>query len=233
MNNLKEMARIPSGFRLADDWEEKLKKAPTNIRMSTKFNRVLNYLSENPEVNTLRALAMGAYGSSDTAAVNQTIKTLKMLGIVEDTGLTSAPMSKAPSERSGMGLGRPKVTNEEDKQLGIEVVRAFSMGREFTEEQKEWIKRAYDKAFGVSDEELNEIEGDYDEFEDDDLDFGYDMDEFGSEDDFDFEDEELFESDEFDEDELYEEYMYESKKKKQTLNENKELKNKWKRISGL
>jgi len=141
---VQEMARIASGFKLAPDWDKKWSVDPG--KNSSKFQKILNYLKEKDEVpTTLKELAMELYNSNDTATVNQAISYLKKQGIVQDTGYMSEPKSATAVRKNEPGVyGRPKITDDSAKMLGLNIIRKFSQGNtDFSEEEKDLIKKMY------------------------------------------------------------------------------------------
>jgi hypothetical protein len=141
---MQEMARIASGFKLTSDWNEKWSVDPG--KNSLKFQKILNYLKEKDEVpTTLKELAIELYNSNDTATVNQSIAYLKKQGVVQDVGYMSEPKSATTVRKNEPGVyGRPKITDDSAKMLGINIVRKFSQGNtNFSEEEKDLIKKIY------------------------------------------------------------------------------------------
>jgi len=111
---LKEMARIAKGFRLADDWQNKWNAIPSGIKDSVRYQRIMQYLQDDEglqkdfkgnAVGTLKDLAMTKFGSADTAAVNQLVRTLKDLGVVVEVGEMVARKGEM-----GTASNDPKVT---------------------------------------------------------------------------------------------------------------------------
>jgi hypothetical protein len=114
-NELSEMARIATGFVLAPDWESKWNAVPDGLKNSVRYQRIISYLQDTESLpkdykggaaGTLKDLAMKKFNSTDTAAVNQLIRTLKDLGVVVNAGEMAA--RKADTE-TGSSTD-PKVT---------------------------------------------------------------------------------------------------------------------------
>ena len=139
---LDEMSRPKSGLKLADDWEEKWNSAPDAVKNSVRFKRIIDYFEEN-ETGTLLDIAQTKCKSNDTASCNQQVRLLKSLGIIEDTGYVTPLKDKERKNPEGV-FGRPKVTDEETKMLGVSVIRKFSKGNtDFTPEEIDLITKLY------------------------------------------------------------------------------------------
>jgi hypothetical protein len=137
-----EMAKPAKGLKFTDSWEEKWNSAPDNIKSSVRFKRIIDFFKEN-ESGTLKDIATEKFNSTDTASCNQQVAFLKSLGILEDTGYVSPLKDKERKNPEGV-YGRPKVTDEETKMLGINIIRKFSKGnKEFTDEEKDLITKLY------------------------------------------------------------------------------------------
>jgi len=156
-NNIEELARIASGIKLTDDYETALADQPDNVKNSTRMQRIIAFLQQN-ETSTLKDLAMALYNRPDTASVNQLVRSLKQAGIIEDTGLVAPKKEKSAVNAPGV-KGRPKVTNDEIKLLGVNVLRKFAKGEtSFTPEEIDFIVQLYDAATGTLDEsEITEV----------------------------------------------------------------------------
>lgn len=145
--SLSEMAKPASGLQLAADWENKWEEQPDSIKMSVRYKRIIDYLKEHG-TGTLGDIALEKFNSSDTAVCNQLVKTLIGLGIVENTGYVTPLKAKEKTNPEGV-FGRPKVTNEETKMLGLNIIRKFSKGStDFTPEERELITKMYDSIQG-------------------------------------------------------------------------------------
>ena len=156
INNIKEMARIASGVKLADDYETILATQPESIKSSSRMQKIIAFL-KNSDSATLKDIAMALYNRPDTASVNQLIITLKKAGIVTDTGLVSPKAEKSSVNAPGV-KGRPKVTNDEIKMLGGGALRKFAKGEtDFTPEEIDFITQLYNAATSVTEAELDEI----------------------------------------------------------------------------
>lgn len=145
--NLKEMARIPSGYKLADNWEEKWESLPDSTKKSTRFTRVVDYMKGKDSV-LMKDIAQDQFNSTDTASVNPQLRALLDAGVVEKTGLVSEPKSKQPKEPSVDGRGRKKVTDDTKKEMGIKIATKFAKSSaespvEFSEEEQQFIKDLY------------------------------------------------------------------------------------------
>jgi len=137
-----EMAAIASGLKLADNWKELWETVPESIKLSTRYKRIIDFLEENG-TGTLKDIAIEKFNSTDTAVCNQLVKRLKELGIVESTGYVREPKYKEKTTTPG-AFGRPKLTDENVKMLGLNIVRKFSKGlTDFTDEEKELIQNMY------------------------------------------------------------------------------------------
>lgn len=140
-----DMARIAGGLKLADDWEEKLARQPESIRKSVRYTRIIDYLKEN-ETGTIKDIALDKFKSNDPAAANMQVKYLKEVGIIKDTGLVTPKQEKEPT--SGIA-GRPKLTDEASKEVGISVIRKYTKGQtDFTADEKTWIAGLYKASQG-------------------------------------------------------------------------------------
>jgi len=160
INNLKEMARIASGVKLADDYEDILATQPESIKSSSRMQKIIAFL-KNSDSATLKDIAMALYNRPDTASVNQLIITLKKAGIVTDTGLVSPKAEKSSVNAPGV-KGRPKITNDEIKMLGDGVLRKFAKGQtNFSDEEKDFITQLYNAATNTSEEEIDEVNNQY------------------------------------------------------------------------
>jgi hypothetical protein len=137
-----EMARIATGYKLANNWEEALDVLPDSIKNSSRIDRIIRYMKEN-DITYMKDAAEAIYNNPDTASVNQQFKTLLQAGVIEQTGLASQPkyLTKAPS--SGI-LGRPKISDDAKKMLGRTVAAKYAKGTtNFTEEEKAYIIDLY------------------------------------------------------------------------------------------
>jgi len=137
-NVMSEMARIPSKFELTDDYEVKLGSAPDQVKNGSRYKRVIEYLKAHGGATT-KEIAVEEFKTQEQAAVNPIIQMLTGLGIVKSAGLVSEPIGKVKGEP---GIkGRPKLTNDEIKQLGIAVIRKFSKGQsDYTPEEIKFIE---------------------------------------------------------------------------------------------
>ena len=122
---LDEMARISTGYKLTDNWQSLFSKLPDSIQRSTRYERIINYLKDNPEAAKLQ-MAMDL-GYREQQAINQLVNTLEAAGVVEKTGLTKEPMVKSPSVGSGI-KGRPAVFNRDILDQGASVIKKFAKG---------------------------------------------------------------------------------------------------------
>lgn len=138
---INEMVRIASGVKLADNWEEKWKGVSENARLSKPLNRVINYLKQNG-TGTLKTIANDAFNSPNAMQpAAGPVSILKQLGILVDTGLVEPKKEKTTVTGA---FGRPKVTNDELKTIGLGVISKFSKGStEFSDEEKEFITNLY------------------------------------------------------------------------------------------
>lgn len=138
---LDEMARISTGYKLADDWQSRYASLPDSIQKSTRYERIVNYLKDNPETAKLQ-MAMDL-GYREQQAINQLVNTLEAAGVVEKTGLTKEPMAKSPSIGSGI-KGRPAVFNRDILDQGASVIKKFAKGdTNYTPEEIDFIKSLY------------------------------------------------------------------------------------------
>jgi len=138
---LDEMARISTGYKLADDWQSRYASLPDSIQKSTRYERIVNYLKDNPETAKLQ-MAMDL-GYREQQAINQLVNTLEAAGVVEKTGLTKEPMAKSPSVGSGI-KGRPAVFNRDILDQGASVIKKFAKGdTNYTPEEIDFIKSLY------------------------------------------------------------------------------------------
>ena len=138
---LNEMARISTGYKLTDNWQARYASLPDSIQKSTRYERIVNYLKDNPETAKLQ-MAMDL-GYREQQAINQLVNTLEAAGVVEKTGLTKEPMAKSPSIGSGI-KGRPAVFNRDILDQGAAVIKKFAKGdTNYTPEEIEFIKSLY------------------------------------------------------------------------------------------
>jgi predicted ArsR family transcriptional regulator len=138
---LDEMARISTGYKLTDNWQSLFSKLPDSIQRSTRYERIINYLKDNPEAAKLQ-MAMDL-GYREQQAINQLVNTLEAAGVVEKTGLTKEPMAKSPSVGSGI-KGRPAVFNRDILDQGASVIKKFAKGdTNYTPEEIDFIKSLY------------------------------------------------------------------------------------------
>lgn len=142
-----EMARIPGGYKLTDDFEEKFKTLPDNIQKSTRYTRIINYMKGKDSV-LMKDIADSEFQTTDTASVNPQIRALLDAGVIEKTGLVSEPKKNQPKEPSGEARGRKKITNDELKSFGAKIATKYAQSSEekpaeFTEEEKQWIMDLY------------------------------------------------------------------------------------------
>ena len=138
---LDEMARISTGYKLTDNWQSLFSKLPDSIQRSTRYERIINYLKDNPEAAKLQ-MAMDL-GYREQQAINQLVNTLEAAGVVEKTGLTKEPMVKSPSVGSGI-KGRPAVFNRDILDQGASVIKKFAKGdTNYTPEEIDFIKSLY------------------------------------------------------------------------------------------
>lgn len=138
---LDEMARISTGYKLTDNWQSLFSKLPDSIQRSTRYERIINYLKDNPEAAKLQ-MAMDL-GYREQQAINQLVNTLEAAGVVEKTGLTREPMAKSPSVGSGI-KGRPAVFNRDILDQGASVIKKFAKGdTNYTPEEIDFIKSLY------------------------------------------------------------------------------------------
>lgn len=145
--NLKEMARIASGYKLTDNWEENFDKLPDNIKKSTRFTRVVDYMKGKDSV-LMKDIAQDQFNSTDTASVNPQLRALLDAEVVEKTGLVSEPKKNQPKEPSADGRGRKKVTDDAKKEMGMKVAVKFAKAStespaDFSEEEKQYIMDLY------------------------------------------------------------------------------------------
>jgi hypothetical protein len=159
-----EMARIASGIKLADQWEEIWNVQTDSIKKSTRFNRIIDYLKDN-ESGTLKSIAQEKFNSNDTASVNQQVRFLKQAGIIEDTGLVTPKKEKTSVNADGV-KGRPKLstytnlnlpTNNDIKVLGLIVIKKFAKGdTNFSPEEMDLITQLYNSTTSTQKDSLNE-----------------------------------------------------------------------------
>jgi hypothetical protein len=145
--DLKEMARIASGYKLTDDWEEKWETLSDSTKKSTRFLRVVDYMKGKDSV-LMKDIAQDQFNSTDTASVNPQLRTLLDAGVVEKTGLVSEPKKNQPKEPSADGRGRKKITDDAKKEMGIKIATKFAKAStetpaEFSEEEKQYIMDLY------------------------------------------------------------------------------------------
>jgi hypothetical protein len=137
-----EMARIATGYKLADNWEEALSKLPDNIKKSSRIERIINYL-KGKDVAYMRDAAVDIYNNPDTASVNQQFRTLMQAGVINQTGLASTPAYMNKPESTGI-LGRPKISDDSKKMIGAKVAAKYARGAaDFTDEEVAYIKDLY------------------------------------------------------------------------------------------
>jgi hypothetical protein len=138
---LDEMARLATGYKLADNWEEAFASLPPNIQKSTRFLRVIDHLKDNPGAE-MKDIALAQFGpNADTPAVNPQIRALLGVGVIEKTGYTTPKAVKM--EPTGT-RGRPKVTNDELKMMGARIALKFAKGdSSYTPEEIEYIQNLY------------------------------------------------------------------------------------------
>jgi hypothetical protein len=139
---LDEMARISVGYKLTDDYESAFAALPANIQNSTRYQRIVNYLKDNPGAPKPEISLGGGFGG-DQQAINQLVNKLEADGVVEKTGLTK---EKAPkSEPTGAGRGRPSSVNYDLRSMGAKVAQKYAAGNtDFNEEEVEYIMGLYD-----------------------------------------------------------------------------------------
>jgi hypothetical protein len=173
INNIKEMANIPKGVKLADDYETIL-ATKSEIRNNGKYMKIINILKDKPPMtNKQIAIAYEEILSTDlkrpkksdddidSASVNRVIIKLKEAGVVIDTGLVSPKAGKSSVNAPGV-KGRPKITNDEIKMLGDGVLRKFAKGQtNFSDEEKDFITQLYNAATNTSEEEIDEVNNQY------------------------------------------------------------------------
>jgi hypothetical protein len=145
--SLREMARIASGYKLTDNWEDKWNSLSDSTRKSTRFTRVVDYMKGKDSV-LMKDIALDQFNSTDTASVNPQLRALLDAGVVEKTGLVSEPKSKQPKEPSADGRGRKKITNDELKAMGSKIATKFAQSSaekpvEFSDEEKQYIMDLY------------------------------------------------------------------------------------------
>ena len=145
--SINEMARIATGLKLTDNWEEAWGKAPANIRNGVRHIRLINYLKKHG-TGVLKDIALDA-GSYDTASISPLARELEALGVIEKTGLVSEPKSKVPILAPGE-KGRPKQYDDQTRFLGIAVAGKFAK-KDFNYEPKEiqYIKDLYNSIKGL------------------------------------------------------------------------------------
>jgi len=90
---LEEMARIATFYKLTDDAEEKIEAMPENKQKSTRYQRVIRHLIDN-EKSTLKDIADEQFGTADTAAVSPIMRDLLEYGVVEKAGLVTPKQEK-------------------------------------------------------------------------------------------------------------------------------------------
>jgi hypothetical protein len=160
---LDEMA-IATKLKLAPDWEKMWAAEPDRIKYSVQYKRVIKNLKEKGD-NTLKQMAMDECGSTDTACVNKQVIYLVQQGIVERGEKEREPLSTSTGRKNPEGIyGRPKVTDEETKMLGLNIIRKFSKGiSSFTAAEQDLIAKLYDASQGGTEEmggenELDDLE---------------------------------------------------------------------------
>jgi hypothetical protein len=145
--DLKELARIASGYKLTDNWEENFDKLPDNVKKSTRFTRVVDYMKGKDSV-LMKDIAQDQFNSTDTASVNPQLRALLDAEVVEKTGLVSEPKKNQPKEPSADGRGRKKITDDAKKEMGMKIATKFAKASdekpaEFSEEEKQYIMDLY------------------------------------------------------------------------------------------
>ena len=145
--SLREMARIASGYKLTDDWEDKWNGLPDSTKKSTRFTRVVDYMKGKDSV-LMKDIAQDQFNSTDTASVNPQLRALLDAGVVEKTGLVSEPKKYEKKEPSADGRGRKKITNDELKAMGSKIAVKFAQSSaekpaEFSDEEKQYIMDLY------------------------------------------------------------------------------------------
>jgi hypothetical protein len=137
-----EMARIATGYKLTDNWEEALASLPDNVQKSSRIERIIRYM-KGKDVVYMKDVAVDLYDNPDTASVNQQFRTLLQAGVVEQTGLASTPAYMNKPASSGI-LGRPKISDDSKKMLGAKIAAKFAKGSaDYTEEEIAYIKDLY------------------------------------------------------------------------------------------
>lgn len=138
-----EMARIPSKFQLTPDWETAFNAMPDNLKKSTRFTRIVNYMQDQGEPVLQKDVAYSEFNSEDPASVNPQFRALLAAGVIENVGLTSTPAYMNKPASSGI-LGRPKVSDDSKKMLGAKIAAKFARGAyDYTEEEIAYIKDLY------------------------------------------------------------------------------------------
>lgn len=139
---ISELARIASGYTLADDWETKLAAVDATLRDSIKTTRIIDYLKDNGS-GVMKDIALEKFKTSDPAAVAPRLRELVNAGIVKNAGLVSEPKSNQEPTEPGQ-KGRPKVTDESKKMVGLGIVSKYSKGQNnFTAEEIAAIEELY------------------------------------------------------------------------------------------
>jgi hypothetical protein len=141
------MARIASGYKLTDDWEDKWNTLPDSTTKSTRFTRVIDYMKGKDSV-LMKDIAQDQFNSTDTASVNPQLRALIDAGVVEKTGLVSEPKKNQQKEPSNDGRGRKKITDDAKKEIGMKIAVKFAKASdekpaEFSEEEKQYIMDLY------------------------------------------------------------------------------------------
>jgi hypothetical protein len=141
--DLDEMARIPSKYKLADDWRAKLSAAPDKVQNSKTVKFIMDYAGEHPEWQILDiAKAYGEYKGDPKFARQQMFNPV-VKDIMEPLGLIE-PIS-------GEALTKPRNRfDKEKKDLGDE--------NDYEEDSDNELSQYFDVSKGKDKDEFDEPE---------------------------------------------------------------------------
>jgi len=141
---LDEMARISVGYKLTDDYETAFAALPDNIQNSTRYQRIVNYLKDNPG-SPKPEISMGGGFGGDQQAVNQLVNKLEAEGVIEKTGFTKEKAAKPEPKVGAGGRGRPATVNYDLRSMGAKIAQKYAAGNtDFEAEEIEYIMGLYD-----------------------------------------------------------------------------------------
>lgn len=140
---LKELARIPSLFKLAStDPSEIERMIPDDLKKSSTAKNIISYYQDhNNEPSSVMAIA-SHYGHSAQQPINTQFQKLKNAGVLVSTGL-AFPKAEKPLNPGPQGRPVQSVNTRDDDAKLKYVIGKLKNGQEPQEEYKNWFSAKY------------------------------------------------------------------------------------------